>query len=164
MLSNAELMKSANCISTTGRSPISAMPAAMPVKPSSASGVFITRSGPNSADSPLVTLNAPPKSPADILAQQEHVRVAAHLLGQRLVDGGEVGEDARCGVSGVLVHHRLPCLIPRVRQPDQRREHDQRGVQHRTGRDVGHQPQHRRAAQLHNHADGHFDQEGQPGD
>ena len=36
----------------------------MPVKPSSASGVFITRSGPNSADSPFVTLNAPPKSPA----------------------------------------------------------------------------------------------------
>ena len=63
MLSNAVLMKSANCISTTGRSPMIAMPTAMPVNPSSARGVFITRFGPNSAASPLVALNAPPNSP-----------------------------------------------------------------------------------------------------
>ena len=64
MLSKAELMKSANCISTTGRRPINAMPVAMPVKPSSAIGVLITRRAPNSFSKPLVTLNAPPKSPA----------------------------------------------------------------------------------------------------
>ena len=63
MLSKAELMSLANCISTTGRSPINAMPAAIPVNPSSARGVFITRFGPNSAARPRVTLNEPPKSP-----------------------------------------------------------------------------------------------------
>ena len=42
-------MKSENWISGTGRSPLSAMPMAVPMMPFSASGVSMTRSGPNSS-------------------------------------------------------------------------------------------------------------------
>ena len=61
--SNAHEAKSANCSSTTGRSPIQAAPTAAPTNPSSAIGVSITRSPPNSSNRPLVTPNAPPKWP-----------------------------------------------------------------------------------------------------
>ena len=56
-------MKSANCISAIGRIPTTAAPMAVPMIPDSASGVSITRSGPNSSMKPSVTLNAPPKTP-----------------------------------------------------------------------------------------------------
>ena len=42
--------------STIGRSPFMAAPTAMPVKPSSAMGVSITRLAPNSSSMPLLTL------------------------------------------------------------------------------------------------------------
>ena len=63
MASNGQLTKSANWSSTIGRSPIQAAPTAAPTKPSSAIGVSITRSGPNSSNSPLETPNGPPKWP-----------------------------------------------------------------------------------------------------
>ena len=56
-------MKSANCISQTGRSPSTAAPTAVPMIAFSASGVSSTRSAPNSSMKPSVTLNAPPKAP-----------------------------------------------------------------------------------------------------
>ena len=56
-------MKSENCISATGRIPSTAAPMAQPMMPDSASGVSITRCGPNSSMNPSVTLNAPPKTP-----------------------------------------------------------------------------------------------------
>src|SRR5437763_8983511 len=56
-------MKSANCISQTGRRPTTAAPIAQPMIADSASGVSITRSGPNSSMNLSVTLNAPPNTP-----------------------------------------------------------------------------------------------------
>jgi hypothetical protein len=61
--SKAHEMKSANWNSTTGRSPLSAAPAARPVNPDSAIGVSTTRRSPNFSRNPLVTLNAPPNWP-----------------------------------------------------------------------------------------------------
>ena len=58
--SNAHEMKSANCISATGRRPISEAPVQAPTMAVSASGASSTRHGPNSAWKPWVTLNAPP--------------------------------------------------------------------------------------------------------
>jgi hypothetical protein len=57
--SAASVAKSANMISTTGRSPASAMPLAMPVIAASAIGVDTTCWG-NLVDKPLLTLKAPP--------------------------------------------------------------------------------------------------------
>jgi hypothetical protein len=56
-------MKSANCISHTGRIPSTAAPTAAPMIAFSARGVSQTRSAPNSSMKPSVTLNAPPKAP-----------------------------------------------------------------------------------------------------
>ena len=56
-------MKSANCISQTGRSPSTAAPTAAPMIALSASGASSTRSAPNSSMKPSVTLKAPPKAP-----------------------------------------------------------------------------------------------------
>ena len=53
-------MKSANCISATGRIPISAAPVQLPMIAVSESGASITRHGPNSSWKPSVTLKAPP--------------------------------------------------------------------------------------------------------
>ncbi len=49
-----------NCISATGRIPIMAAPTAAPTMAVSAIGVSMTRSSPNSAMRPSVTLKAPP--------------------------------------------------------------------------------------------------------
>src|SRR3990172_1243640 len=57
--STASVLKSPNMISTTGRRPRSAMPAARPVIPASETGVANTRSG-KAEDKPRVTLKAPP--------------------------------------------------------------------------------------------------------
>ena len=54
------VMKSANCMSPTGRIPVSAAPTQAPVMPASEMGVSITRSAPNSSSIPAVTPNAPP--------------------------------------------------------------------------------------------------------
>src|SRR5690349_7923434 len=56
-------MKSLNWISGTGRSPYMAMPMAAPTIPASASGVSMTRSGPNSSMSPSVARKTPPNLP-----------------------------------------------------------------------------------------------------
>ncbi len=53
-------MKSANCISATGRRPIIAAPVQPPTIAVSASGASITRHGPNSSWKPSETLKAPP--------------------------------------------------------------------------------------------------------
>jgi hypothetical protein len=58
--SNAQVMKSMNCISHTGRRPFIDMPIAAPTIADSAIGVSITRVGPYSSNRPAVTLNAPP--------------------------------------------------------------------------------------------------------
>ena len=55
--------KSENCISAIGRMPSTAAPIAQPMIADSASGVSITRFGPNSSMKPSVTLKAPPKTP-----------------------------------------------------------------------------------------------------
>ena len=80
MASNGQLTKSANWSSTIGRSPIHAAPMAAPTKPSSAIGVSITRSAPNSSNSPLETPNGPPKWPTSS-PMQEHPLVLAHGVG-----------------------------------------------------------------------------------
>ena len=56
-------MKSMNCISTTGRIPMCAAPAAAPTIAISEMGESITRDSPKRAISPSVTLNAPPNAP-----------------------------------------------------------------------------------------------------
>ena len=55
--------KSLNCISAIGRRPSTDAPMAQPMIADSASGVSITRLGPNSSMKPSVTLKAPPKVP-----------------------------------------------------------------------------------------------------
>ncbi len=53
--SSASRLKLQVMISTIGRSPAIAAPMPAPVKPFSASGVSMIRSGPNSSSRPLVT-------------------------------------------------------------------------------------------------------------
>src|SRR5260370_39541913 len=53
--------KSANCISTTGRNPVSAAPTPAPTNAFSEIGVSKTRSSPNCSFSPLVIRKIPPK-------------------------------------------------------------------------------------------------------
>src|SRR5579875_3306445 len=93
-------MKSANCISTTGRSPITAAPTPAPTIRDSAIGVSITRSGPNSSSKPSVTLNAPANSAFQLgrfFSSRLHaapyrggVKVFQRLLGTRI--GALLGE------------------------------------------------------------------------
>src|SRR5438105_4047226 len=61
--SNAGWMKSANWISATGISPLSAAPMATPTMHDSASGVSSTRSSPNLACRPSVARKTPPFLP-----------------------------------------------------------------------------------------------------
>src|SRR5918997_5545510 len=56
-------MKSANCISATGRIPLTESPMAAPAIKLSASGVSSTLEGPNSSWSPCVTRKTPPARP-----------------------------------------------------------------------------------------------------
>src|SRR6476661_5641235 len=56
-------MKSANCISATGRIPMMAAPVQAPRIAVSASGASMTRHGPNSSWKPSDTLKAPPYTP-----------------------------------------------------------------------------------------------------
>jgi hypothetical protein len=53
-------MKSANCISATGRMPTIAAPVQLATIAVSDSGESMTRQGPNSSWKPRVTLKAPP--------------------------------------------------------------------------------------------------------
>lgn len=56
-------MKSMNCISATGRSPIIAAPTDAPTMAASEIGVSITRPSPKRSMNPSVTLKAPPYTP-----------------------------------------------------------------------------------------------------
>jgi hypothetical protein len=60
MASAAVGRKSLNMISTTGRSPVTAMPSATPMKPFSQIGVLRIRSRPNFSASPSFVLKTPP--------------------------------------------------------------------------------------------------------
>ena len=82
MGSNAHEAKSANCSSTTGRSPIQAAPTAAPTNPSSAIGVSITRSPPNSLEQPPGHAERAAEV-ADVLAQHEDALVCPHGVGER---------------------------------------------------------------------------------
>ena len=77
-----QLMKSPNCISTSGTWPSSARPSAQPIAPDSMIGVLRTRALPNSATKPSVTLNDAAVL-GDVLSQQQHALVAAHRDAQR---------------------------------------------------------------------------------
>ena len=63
-------MKSANCISQTGRSPTTAAPTAVPMIPDSASGVSITRLGAELVDEAVGDLEGAAED-ADVLAHHE---------------------------------------------------------------------------------------------
>ncbi len=78
-------MKSANCISATGRMPMIAAPVQPPTIAVSESGASITRHGPNSSWKPSVTLKAPAVDP-DVLADHEDALVALHLLAETVGD------------------------------------------------------------------------------
>ena len=77
-------MKSANCISQIGRRPSTAAPTAVPMIADSASGVSITRSGPNSARKPSVTLNAPPKVPmsSPMTSTRSSARISSRIASE----------------------------------------------------------------------------------
>src|SRR5688500_8254724 len=62
-MSYAFALKSMNCISTVGRIPMCAAPAAAPTRAISEIGVSTTRCSPNRDSRPSVTLKAPPYAP-----------------------------------------------------------------------------------------------------
>src|SRR5215208_1764129 len=74
-------MKSANCISATGRIPFTERPMAEPTIRLSASGVSITLAAPNSSCNPCVTLKTPPalptSSPSTITDSSERISSAS---------------------------------------------------------------------------------------
>jgi hypothetical protein len=77
-------MKSANCISAIGRMPSTAAPMAVPMMPDSASGVSITRIGPNSSMKPSVTLKAPPNTPmsSPITNTRSSARISSRMASE----------------------------------------------------------------------------------
>src|SRR6059036_2458763 len=81
-MSYAHEMKSMNCISATGRSPMCAAPAAAPTIAASEIGVSITRDSPKRLVKPSVTLNAPIQS--YVFAEDEDAIVALHLFPEPL--------------------------------------------------------------------------------
>src|SRR5262249_30331522 len=94
-------MKSANCISATGRMPMIAAPVQAPTIAVSASGASMTRQAPNSSWNPSVTLKGPAVD-AHVLADDEDALVAPHLGAQPVGDRLEVRELGHylwCGVS-----------------------------------------------------------------
>ncbi len=77
-------MKSENCISAIGLSPSSEAPIAVPMIPDSASGVSMTRCGPNSSMKPSVTLKAPPKTPmsSPITKTSSSARISSRMASE----------------------------------------------------------------------------------
>ena len=106
--------KSANRISIAGRRPHQRHARnAAPVNPSSAIGVFITRRAPNSASSPLVTFEGAAEFAGDVFAEDEHARIATHLLAERLADGSDVGEPrARSPAPSTPAKPKVDTLVP----------------------------------------------------
>src|SRR4051794_18826091 len=99
-------MKSANCISVIGRMPSTAAPIAVPMMPDSASGVSITRSGPNSSMKPSGTLKAPPKTPmsSPLTRTRASLRISSRMP----------AETARREVSGAMSRPRREAAPRRV--------------------------------------------------
>src|SRR3954463_11763386 len=107
-------MKSANCISATGRIPSIAAPTAVPTIADSASGVSHTRSGPNSSKKPSVTLNAPPKAPMSSPRQNtvSSLRISSRRpseIAWRYVISGIAGLPARPGGLAVAERRHVLC-------------------------------------------------------
>ena len=82
--SKPQEMKSENCISAIGRRPSQAAPIAQPTIADSASGVSITRCGPNSSMKPSVTLKAPPKVPmsSPITNTRSSARISSRMASE----------------------------------------------------------------------------------
>ena len=78
--------------SMTGRSPTMAAPTPTPAKPSSVIGVSTTRIGPELVEQPAAHLVGALVD-ADLLAHEEDVGVALHLLAEGLVQRVAVGDD-----------------------------------------------------------------------
>ena len=94
--SNAHVMKSANCSSTIGRSPIQAAPIAAPTNPSSEMGVSRTALLAEHLEQPRGDPECPAER-ADVLAQHEDAIVLLHGVDQRGADRLEVRDRAgRC--------------------------------------------------------------------
>ena len=64
--------------------PSTAAPIALPMIADSASGVSITRSGPNSSRKPSVTLKAPPKTPmsSPITKTRSSARISSRIASE----------------------------------------------------------------------------------
>src|SRR5476649_1365329 len=97
-------MKSANCISATGRYPRSAAPMLTPMIADSEIGVSTTRISPNSSNSPCVTPNAPPYAPTSsprtkTLASRRISSTSASRIASRY--------DSSLAMSGVQVSDRF---------------------------------------------------------
>src|SRR5439155_1587264 len=113
-------MKSANCISATGRMPSMAAPTAAPTMADSARGVSHTRSAPNSSMNPSVTLNAPPNAPMS--SPRQNTDSSARISSRR---PSEIA--CRYVISGMSVHplanrgparpRRLPVADLQAREP-----------------------------------------------
>ena len=76
----AKQRKGAKSRSTTGRRPVAAAPTAVPAMMPSARGVLRTRVGAEGVQQVLAL-------GGDAFAEHEHAGIAAHLLGEGLVDG-----------------------------------------------------------------------------
>src|SRR3990170_7252405 len=126
--SAASVMKSPNMISTTGRRPRNAIPAAIPTIAASETGVVNTRPG-KSVDSPRVTLKAPPygsrmSSPRiKTFSSKARARCRAALRESRTVGMG------REGIKEIGWRWGLE-----VRQKNQLWGEDRRGLVGRLGR------------------------------
>ena len=79
-----------------GRKPAIAAPTPAPVKPSSQMGVSRTRSRPKRSGQPGAHAEIIERH---VLAHEEHLFIARHLLMERLVQGFDVGEFRHPGVS-----------------------------------------------------------------
>ena len=84
-------MKSANCSSTTGRSPIQAAPIAAPTNPSSAIGVSMTPLGAELLPQALRHAEGAAEM-TDVLAEQEDALVFLERVSERRADRLEVGD------------------------------------------------------------------------
>ena len=88
-MSQATAKKSENISSAIGRKPVIAAPIAAPTMACSLIGVSRTRSPPNSVEQALGQLEHA-AGRADVLADEHHARVAAHLLRDRRGECGSV--------------------------------------------------------------------------
>src|SRR5277367_2223041 len=112
-------MKSMNCISATGRRPRKLMPQAAPMMAVSAMGVSMTRSRPNFASRPSVTLNAPPYTPisspmATTAGSRSISSNIACRIASTMVIGPEVARFWRTGSERCGTSSAPPLFILRI--------------------------------------------------